>query len=166
MSVPLGNSRNDVFIIGSLFTWRYCVQKITYTVTRDYNWLTSTSLGRGAKNGRGGGGRGRSFIVFVFLRTPFSHSSIPNKGKSSKNPKNLQILTLGYLLVFMINWIEPTCASWDNFWKTEKKEKTEWSFNLSTLKNDQQVISPNNINKFSDRKVMRNWTSTSEKCLI
>ena len=50
-----------------------------------------------------GGGRERSFLVFVFLRTPFSHSSIPNKGQSSKNSKNLQILTLGYLLVFMIN---------------------------------------------------------------
>ena len=47
-----------------------------------------------------GGGR---LLFFVFLRTPFSHRSIPIKGKSSKNPKNLQILTLGYPLVLMIN---------------------------------------------------------------
>ena len=53
----------------------------------------------GGEGGEGGG----HLLFWVFLRTPFSHSSIPNKGKSSKNPKNLQILTLGYPLVLMIN---------------------------------------------------------------
>ena len=99
-----------------------------------------SSLGKGARNGRGVGGSGRSFIVFVFffLRTLFSHRSIPIKGKSSKNPKNLQILTLGYPLVLMIIWRAPACASWNNLSKTDEKEKTEWSFNPFTLKNDQQ----------------------------
>ena len=75
---------------------------IVFYGSRGHERIFQSREGR-RMGGEGGGERGRSFIVFVFLRTPFSHSSIPNKGKSSKNPKNLQILTLGYPLVLMIN---------------------------------------------------------------